>query len=102
MTTRHEKSADIAAVLLERGDGRRALLAFTGMTALQAWSPSARPVPAMARDAAAAAVAQGADALLVDVAGPVMYVAEAGVLRHLAAGHRMAETSAGCVWLEAG
>ncbi|MGI8434005.1 MAG: SseB family protein [Nocardioidaceae bacterium] len=97
-----EKSADVAAVLLQRGDGRRALLSFTGLEALQAWDSSARPVPAATRDTATAAVAQGADALLVDLAGPVRYVVAASELRHLAAGHRLAATSAGYVWVEAG
>lgn len=98
---RSEKSADVAAVLWQRSDGRRALLAFSCLASMQAWDPSARPVPTAASDAAAAALAQDADALLLDRAGPVMYVVETSALRHLAAGRRMASTSAGYVWLEA-
>ncbi len=94
-----DRSADIAAVLMQRCDGRKALLAFTGIAAMRGWNPDARPVPVSARDAARSALGEGADALLVDVAGPVMYAVETEDLRHLAAGHVMAPTSAGYVWL---
>ena len=40
-----DKEADMAVVMLEAADGRRALLAFTGLDALKAWRADARPVP---------------------------------------------------------
>src|SRR3712207_5268100 len=40
-----DKEAEMAVVLLQADDGRRALLAFSGLDALQAWQDSARPVP---------------------------------------------------------
>ena len=39
----HDKSSDMATVLLTAPDGRRALLAFSGTDAMRAWDPEARP-----------------------------------------------------------
>jgi hypothetical protein len=74
----HDKSAEMATVLMRGADGRLALLAFTGLEALHRWDPEARPVPVPARTAALAALRDGAEALLVDVAGPVRYLASVG------------------------
>ncbi|MET0839832.1 MAG: SseB family protein, partial [Marmoricola sp.] len=41
----HDKTSDMAAVLMTGQDGRTALLAFTGSASLQQWNPEARPVP---------------------------------------------------------
>ncbi len=89
-----EKSSDMAAVLMTGRDGRTALLAFTGTGSLNRWAQSyaggeARPVPVPTRQAAAAALQDQAAALLVDVAGPVLFVVEDENLRSLAAGHRL-------------
>jgi SseB protein N-terminal domain len=73
-----DKSADMATVLMRGADGRLALLAFTGLETLHRWDPEARPVPVPARTAALAALQDGADALLIDVAGPVQYVVSVG------------------------
>ena len=70
-----DKSSDMATVLMRGADGRLALLAFTGTEALERWDPEARPVPVPARTAALAALQDGAEALLIDVAGPVPYAA---------------------------
>ena len=69
-----DKSSDMAAVLMRGADGRLALLAFTGLEAMQRWDPDARPVPVPARTAALAALQDGAEALLIDLAGPVRYL----------------------------
>jgi hypothetical protein len=82
----HEKTSDMAAVLMTGRDGRTALLAFTSAAALQAWDPQARPVPVTARQAAQAAVQDDASALLLDVAGPVVFVVEGPHLHALAHG----------------
>ena len=79
----HDKTSDMAAVLMTGRDGRKALLAFTGTAALQAWDPSARPVPVTAGHAALSALQEQASALLIDVAGPVMFVVEGADLRAL-------------------
>jgi hypothetical protein len=73
-----EKSSDMATVLMRGPDGRLALLAFTGLEALQRWDPDARPVPVPARSAALAAMQDGAEALLIDLAGPVRYLVAIG------------------------
>lgn len=77
----HDKSSDMATVLLTGADGRKALLAFTGTEALQRWRPDARPVPVWMRDAARSAIQEGADALVIDVAGPVPFAIEGNILR---------------------
>jgi hypothetical protein len=94
-----DKTADIAAVLLQGKDGRTALLAFSGLTALQQWRADARPVPVSVEDAARSAVQEGASALLVDVASPTAYVVETDELHELASGHVLVETPDGYAWL---
>jgi len=81
-----DKSSDMAAVLMQGRDGRRALLAFTSLASLTAWNPEARPVPVPARTAALAAVQEDAAAVVVDIAGPVTFVVEGSALRALASG----------------
>ena len=73
-----DKSSDMAAVLMRGPDGRLALLAFTGLEPMQRWDPDARPVPVPARTAALAALQDGAEALLIDLAGPVRYLVPIG------------------------
>jgi hypothetical protein len=82
----------MAVVLLEFAPGRRGLLAFTGLDALRAWDTSARPVPVTLDRLAQTARAEGAVAVLVDVAGPDSLSIEGEVLDGLAAGHRLVET----------
>lgn len=82
----HDKTSDMATVLLTGRDGRTALLAFTSSSALQAWNPEARPVAVELRKAALSAIQDGADALLVDVAGPVLFAVEGDELQALAEG----------------
>lgn len=96
----HDKTSDMATVLMTGPDGRRGLLAFTGTTPLQAWDPQARPVPVGVADAARAAIQDGADALLVDLAGPVPFVVEAQALTALAAGHLLVRVEDGWAWAQ--
>jgi hypothetical protein len=84
-----EKSTDMAAVLTQGRGGRTALLAFTGLERLQRWQPDARPVPVSLADAARSALQQEAAALVVDVAGPVLFAIEQDTLRPLAEGGRL-------------
>jgi hypothetical protein len=77
----HDKTSDMATVLLKGADGRQALLAFTSMDTLQRWNPEARPVPVWTRDAARSAIQEEADALVIDVAGPVPFAIEGNILR---------------------
>jgi len=69
-----EKQVDMAAVTLLAPDGQRALPVFTGTEALAAWDAEARPVPVTPARAGQAAVAEGCDVIVVDVAGPVTRV----------------------------
>jgi hypothetical protein len=94
----HDKTSDMAAVLMTGRDGRTALLAFTGSVSLNGWNPESRPVPVGVRQAAQAAIQDKASALLVDVAGPVMFVIEGENLSALAAGHRLVEVEDGWGW----
>jgi hypothetical protein len=55
-------------------------------------------VPVSVATAAAAAVQDQADALLVDVAGPVLFVVEGDDLRELAQGHVLVEVSGRFGW----
>lgn len=80
----HDKTSDMATVLLTGADGRTALLAFTGTEALERWRADARPVPVWARDAARSALQEGADALVIDVAGPVPFALEGNILKLVA------------------
>ncbi len=85
----HDKTSDMAVVLMTGRDGRRALLAFSGTASLAAWQADARPMPARTQLVATAAVQEGADAIVVDVAGPRTVVVETEDVRRLAAGHRV-------------
>lgn len=82
----HDKTSDMATALLTGRDGRRALLAFTGLDALAAWRADARPVPVAAVLAARAAVQEEAAALVVDIGGPTTYAVEGQALLALAQG----------------
>lgn len=96
----HDKQADVAMPLLQRADGRRALLAFTGVETLQPWNADARPRAAKLTEIVAMAEEQGAEAVVIDVAGPVTFVIEGSSLRHLAQGHTAMPTSSGLAWLD--
>ncbi|WP_307816576.1 SseB family protein [Nocardioides limicola] len=98
----HDKSSDMAAVLLKGRDGRLALLAFTGTESMVAWNADARPVPVTAQVAAASAIQDGAAALLVDVAGPVTVVVEGEDLEGLARGWPLARVGDQVVWIRPG
>ena len=76
-----DKSSDMSVVSMVTADGRRGLLAFTGLDALRAWNPVARPVPVTGIDAARAAIEDGCEAVVLDVAGPrTQVVAEIDLL----------------------
>ncbi|MBI1377452.1 MAG: SseB family protein [Frankiales bacterium] len=93
---RAEKSSHMASVSLLAADGRRALLAFASVASMAGWDPDARGVPAPAARVAAAALEEGADAVMLDLVGPVPFVVEGPDLAALAHGrvHR-AEADAG-------
>lgn len=67
-------------------DGRRGVLAFTSTETLARWRQDARPVAVRAGEACRAALDEPADAVVIDVAGPVPYAIEGARLRVLAEG----------------
>lgn len=81
----HDKTSDMASVLMTGRDGRKALLAFTSTATMNLWNPESRPVPVTAAVAALSAMQDEADALVVDIAGPVLFAVEGSDLRFLAA-----------------
>ena len=95
----HDKTSDMAAVLMRGADGRLALLAFTSTLTLARWDPEARPVPVAARLAAHSAVQDEAAALVVDIAGPSALVLEGDDLVALASGWRVARMGEQTAWI---
>ena len=81
-----EKSSHMASVSLVAADGRRGLLAFSSVQSMAAWDPAARGIPAPAPRVAQAALDEGADAVLLDLGGPVRVALEGALLRALATG----------------
>ena len=73
---RQESSAEMAVVLLQAPDGRRALPVFSDLGALKRWRLDGRPVPLTGPQACQAALDEGADAVVVDPAGPAFEVRE--------------------------
>ena len=56
-------------------------------------------MPVWGREAARAALDEGASAMLLDLAGPTFTVVETADVEHLAAGHRLVRTDAGPAWV---
>ncbi|THA27256.1 SseB family protein [Streptomyces sp. RKND-216] len=83
---RRDKSSDMAVPTLNAPGGRRALPAFTSSETLARWQPDARPVAVPLRQALLAAAHEGADTVVLDLAGPVPYELTGAALRGLAAG----------------
>ncbi len=84
-----DKSSEMAAVFIQRGDGAKALLAFTSTASMAAWDPSARPVPVTCAQACESAVHEEAVAVVVDIAGPQRFVIDGEDLTAAASGHRL-------------
>jgi len=87
-----DRHATTGVVAVAAPDGRTALPVFTSVAALAAWHPRARPMPAEGPRAAAAAIQEGWDLLVLDPAGPVTVVVPRPAVRALAIG---------AVWLPA-
>ncbi|TPW76484.1 SseB family protein [Schumannella soli] len=77
-----DKTQELSLVTVAGPDGGPVLPAFTGVAAMQAWNPVARPVPVEARRVAIAAAGEGTDRVVLDPTTPT----EFGLRRsHLAA-----------------
>lgn len=79
-----DKRSEVAVPVMKGDDGRLGVLAFTSVDTLRRWRRNARPVPFSAPEACQATLDEGADALVVDVAGPVAYAVQGPFLRKLA------------------
>ena len=84
--SRSEKETEMALPTLIGNDGRKAVIAFTGTDTVRRWRADARPVPVPAARLWPAVAAEQADAVVIDVAGPVPLVVEGARLRALASG----------------
>jgi hypothetical protein len=82
-----DKSAELALVTVGTPDGRTALPAFTSVTAMQAWNPRARPVPAASERVALAARAEGNDVVILDPTSPTEFALRRPALDALAQEH---------------
>ncbi len=96
-----DKTSDMATVLMTSRSGRTALMAFTCLDTMRRWRPDSRPVPVSVPQAAQAALQDGAQALLLDVAGPVMFVVERRDLEALAEGFRLVPMAGKLAWAKA-
>lgn len=95
-----DRHAEMAAVLITSAQGQTAVPVFTGLDALQAWKPDARPVPCTLDDVAATVVETDAAAILVDLPGPHPLVIERELVNQLAQGHRLVELpDGGFAWM---
>ena len=81
-----EKETEMALPTLIGNDGRKAVIAFTGIETIGRWRADARPVPVPAASLWPAVAAEQADAVVIDVAGPVPLVIEGARLTALAGG----------------
>ncbi len=95
-----DRHAEMQAVLLTTADGATGMPVFTGLDALAAWKPDARPVPCRLDEVAVTARQAGAAAVLIDLAGPSTLVIEDDLLTELAAARRLVELDGGgWAWL---
>ncbi len=90
---RRDKDSDMAVVTLVAPDGVKALPAFTSAAALAEWGgragfPQARPIPVTVETAAAAALQEEAEVLLLDLGGPGQFEISGSALRAFAQGRK--------------
>jgi hypothetical protein len=90
-----DDEAEMAVPALVDEAGRRALPVFSGTAALAAWRTDGRPVPMAGTRVLQGAVAEGYDAVVVDVAGPAAFTIAGELLTQLAAAAAAAEAHPG-------
>jgi hypothetical protein len=69
-----DKTQELSIVTVAAPDGRRVLPVFSSVTAMQAWNPAARPVPAAGPRAALAAVSEETELLVLDPTSETEFV----------------------------
>lgn len=79
-----DKRAELALPTVAGPDGRRVLPAFSSAASMAAWNPSARPIPAPARQVALGAAADGVELVIIDPGSPTRFGLRRGALEALA------------------
>ena len=102
MTHDPEREGHMSTALLQRSDGQKAMLAFTGTDAMTRWFERARPVPATLDVVCQTAQHEGAGTVLIDLEGPAPLVLEEAVIAEIARGHRLVRLDDGYGWMVTG
>ena len=84
MEDRVEKESSMSSVEFVAADGRKALLAFTGVDSLALWNEQARPIPRLAAVIAQSVLEQELDGLILDIAGPTPTAIDGALLVRVA------------------
>ncbi|NBV89876.1 MAG: SseB family protein [Actinobacteria bacterium] len=79
-----EKESSMQSVEFVAADGRKALLAFTGLDSLALWNDQARPIPRAAHVIAQSVLEQELDGLILDIAGPTPTAIDGALLVRVA------------------
>jgi len=82
----HDKTQELSIVTVVGPDGRTVLPAFTSVTAMSAWNPKARPIPAEAVRVALAAAHEQTDLVVVDATSATEFAIRRPALWRLASG----------------
>lgn len=83
-----DKDSHMSSVSIQTPDGRQALVAFTDVASIKQWRSDARPIPVAAAEVALAALQEGHDAVLIDVASSHRIAVEGPLLARLALGQQ--------------
>lgn len=94
-----EREGHLSTALLQRPDGERAVVAFTGTDAMTQWFARARPVPATLDVVCQTAQQERASTVLIDLDGPAVLVLEEAVIAEIAQGHRLVRIEDGFGWM---
>ncbi|MFP3465756.1 SseB family protein [Leifsonia sp. SIMBA_070] len=81
-----DKTQELSIVTVAGPDGRNVQPVFSSVTALQAWNPAARPVPAEGRRAALAAASEGTELIVLDPTSKTEFVVRRPAVWALAQG----------------
>ena len=81
-----DKTQELSIVTVAAPDGRRVLPVFSSVTAMQAWNPAARPVPAAGPRAALAAASEDTELLVLDPTSETEFVVRRPAVWALAQG----------------
>lgn len=93
------QAGEMAAGFVQSASGRLGLPVFSAVSSLEAFDAQARPLPVTLAEVAAMAVAERAEALLVDPAGPVPVVVEGEDLTRLADGWELGRVGDRPAWI---